>query len=1859
MTIMELMGTLGLDVSGFMSGKDTAKGAMTEISAAAAQTGDDLGKMGGDQLKAVEAAFASLGIKSSAELKKIAMDAFDNYQVIAQSGIASAGDIERAAKASADSRIAYEKAVGAAAEAAAEQSQQSMAGLASSLTSVGAVMTAAVTGPLLAMGVAALKSGTDIDGAFDAIRIRTGQVSDGVGGLQESFRNVFGNVASKASEVSEAIATLNVRTGQTGPPLEALATQFLNLSRLTGENLSAAIANATRLFGDWGIEVGKQSETMDFLFRVTQSSGIQFDKLASTLVTVGAPMRQLGFSMEETAIMVAKFEKEGVNAELVLGAMKAALAKFGKAGDEPKEAFARVTEAIKENSVEVGNNIAVQLVGARRAADFAAAVREGRLDIEKMTEAVAANKDTINGAAGETDDFAESWTKFKNQLTLALEPLGKTLMDTLNSLMPLLQNIIGMVGQFADAFKSMPEPVKQAALIAAAALAAGGPIMLAMGQLMAKLPELTAGLNSVGLSFGSLAKAATIAAGAVAVAEIYMALRENAKANAELNNSNIALEKSSRSLETMAKALGITIDRGSMSANDYNIALNKAIRSTPEWQAKIEANAKAQTEHAAATERVTGAVSGSLGAWDKHKEKLSEAEKAYQKLQNEIVTAQNHIEQFFQKFNGATWDFSQFETFTAHGGNVRTEINKIDAEILKLTQKFGDDMPAAIRGMIIQLLLAKDGLQEFQKQASDLKLEAIFDGLDELGANIGKAMYGVGQQIPPIIASAGLARDEFDTMNEAIMAMHDPLAEIPQLIQDISNPTARLAAAYASLGKDSTASLEKAAEEAKNVYDLMVSDAESSTHDRLEAERRMWEAQIAADQAAGRTISKAAKDRLKEIEVELGISLSNQQKLWQDFQKQVGSILSGLQHSVVGNIFDQLFGKNNNDQLDKEAAKVRADLAERTAAWEQYQLDVAAQIELISQTHAADLEKQIADLQASLEERRADWEQYQSDVKDKLEEFKIAQDEKLEEERASLIENLAERSDAWDKYQTDAAAKLDAFTAKQDEDLANRVGALRESLAERAGEEEKYQADAIRRLVEFAAANDAKLREQQEDLTRSLNQKRADYFEYVADVGEKLATLREVSAEKLEEEIANLKKSFEAKSKAYDEYVTDVRKKIARITEDVGEQIDDEGRDTRRGIDDKKRAYEREERDINDKINRELAKGKDANMANVASWKQSLADKKEDLDLYVARAEEDLIEFTDDHKREAEQQTADLQAELARRAQAQAEAQVEFNNNVTEATTSSARELARQEKNIQDSLAERTRNWNEYQAEIARKMAEAQTAHDTAITNEQIKVNRSLTDRLADWDKYKADVAAKIAAAQKTHDDAIDAERAKVAASLAERETEWTKYQEEIARKLAAAQKKHDDAIDAEERKVAESLAARAREWDKYQADIAKKMEDAARKNAEDEAKEIARLRANLQDKLKDYEDYVKGIGEKLADLQSQHETLWGNIKTSALNAIQGIGEALTNLGIDFLADWIKEQGIMAGIKAAFTSLGKHIWDTLSPVFESVGVALKSALGIGTEAAGGVASGAAQAGGAAASAGSGAASGISSAVGNSISAVVTAVASVATAISSIVGNFQMAKMETTLNAIEESTRYVKIDFHGRFMDMVNAYYPHLNQDSFHYDVLIPSINEIANETRDKGLGTWRAVIDVKNELITVKDFFHDLIFAQNDGNSAVVESNLWLERILNATIAVKDSQDDTRTAMPNLFTNLSNGLSGIGGVVANAIGPQITGLSTYFTNITNAIRDTDARTAINNGFTNLQSAVGNINPSNALTTGFFNLQQSISTLSGSLGSVRQSSNYTTQTTQTTIVNINGVNTQQGIASALRTVGVPF
>ena len=160
----------------------------------------------------------------------------------------------------------------------------------------------------------------------------------------------------------------------------------------------------------------------------------------------------------------------------------------------------------------------------------------------------------------------------------------------------------------------------------------------------------------------------------------------------------------------------------------------------------------------------------------------------------------------------------------------------------------------------------------------------------------------------------------------------------------------------------------------------------------------------------------------------------------------------------------------------------------------------------------------------------------------------------------------------------------------------------------------------------------------------------------------------------------------------------------------------------------------------------------------------------------------------------------------------------------------------------------------------------------------------------------------------------------------------------------------------------------------------------------------------------------VTDLGKELAGILFEGDKSWGEKGKAMLGAL---GEAVTrafvepavtaigNLISGVLADLIGGKGF-GGIKDSIMDAGaafKAIFGKGGEV-ENVSDAIKP---------GGPVSGAPSGGGAGAS--------VAGAAAGGIAGIVTAVASVATAISSIVGNFQMAHMETSLNAIEHNTRY--------------------------------------------------------------------------------------------------------------------------------------------------------------------------------------------------------------------------------------------
>src|SRR5919109_1000359 len=110
-----------------------------------------------------------------------------------------------------------------------------------SMQSLGSTLTRSLTpvagGIAVAWG-AAFKS---VDTGQDAIRTGSGATGQALANLEQSARDVAGNVTQPFDVVGQVISELSQRTGQTGESLEDLSTSVLNLAKVTGEDAVASV----------------------------------------------------------------------------------------------------------------------------------------------------------------------------------------------------------------------------------------------------------------------------------------------------------------------------------------------------------------------------------------------------------------------------------------------------------------------------------------------------------------------------------------------------------------------------------------------------------------------------------------------------------------------------------------------------------------------------------------------------------------------------------------------------------------------------------------------------------------------------------------------------------------------------------------------------------------------------------------------------------------------------------------------------------------------------------------------------------------------------------------------------------------------------------------------------------------------------------------------------------------------------------------------------------------------------------------------------------------------------------------------------------------------------------------------------------------------------------------------------------------------------------------------------------------------------------------------------------------------------------------------------------------------------------
>ena len=300
--------------------------------------------------------------------------------------------------------------------------------------------------------------GAGFDEMHDSIVIGTGASGEALQELMGIAEEVATTVPVDFATAGDYIQDLNTRLGLTGEDLQDVATQLGALDSMIGavnvETLSGA-------FAAWGVSSEDMASQMDYLFGVSQATGLGFDRLTGILESTAPAMQQMGFSFEETANMAGLLDRAGMDASGMMGKMSRALVEIagegGDAGAVFNDMIGEMQGYLDAGDRAAAMEIATQLFGTKGAAQFLQAVESGAMDMEAIRDAALGAGDGIMGTYEATASWSEQWDVLKNKAALAIEPLAsgvfealgtaiENLTATFDALAPAIQPIIDDLG---------------------------------------------------------------------------------------------------------------------------------------------------------------------------------------------------------------------------------------------------------------------------------------------------------------------------------------------------------------------------------------------------------------------------------------------------------------------------------------------------------------------------------------------------------------------------------------------------------------------------------------------------------------------------------------------------------------------------------------------------------------------------------------------------------------------------------------------------------------------------------------------------------------------------------------------------------------------------------------------------------------------------------------------------------------------------------------------------------------------------------------------------------------------------------------------------------------------------------------------------------------------------------------------------------------------------------------------------------------------------------------------------------------------------------------------------------------------
>ena len=355
-----------------------------------------------------------------------------------------------------------------------------------------------VTGAVVGMGAAAVKTTADFDAEMSTVQSISGATGDDFDALREKALEMGSTTAFSASEAASAMEYMAMAGWSTEDMLDGIA-GVMNAAAASGEDLAATSDILTDGLTAFGLAASDSAHFADVLVAAGNNANTSVAMMGETFKYAGAVCGTLGITVEDCAIATGLMGNAGIKASQAGTALRSGLSKLIDPTTEAAKAMEQYGFSIattEDGSVDfmgtmqnlrsaMGDLDATTqaqalstIFGTEAMSGWAAIVSASDADFQSLTEAIYGCEGAAEAAA------AVKLDNLSGQITILKSTIEGIAIQIGDLLMPTIRNVVATIQEWAAAFAAADEDTKKTILTVAGVVAAIGPLILGVSKVI-------------------------------------------------------------------------------------------------------------------------------------------------------------------------------------------------------------------------------------------------------------------------------------------------------------------------------------------------------------------------------------------------------------------------------------------------------------------------------------------------------------------------------------------------------------------------------------------------------------------------------------------------------------------------------------------------------------------------------------------------------------------------------------------------------------------------------------------------------------------------------------------------------------------------------------------------------------------------------------------------------------------------------------------------------------------------------------------------------------------------------------------------------------------------------------------------------------------------------------------------------------------------------------------------------------------------------------------------------------------------------------------------------------------------------